>query len=1391
MKRYIFLCLALGIAHTSHAQTVGTIYRLVATGTNKAMTTAGNGELRAPILLGDRDEADKSQLWALISTNANSENYGFYNIGTQKSIDMALQNNGKLLQWKTDLDNTNQIFTLHSPGIAGSAMQLLCASDPTKAVTRNAQDELWMKSDLNDTLTYFELEEVMSPMECTMPVPYRTYQIVSHTSGKALSNKGNMNNDAAITTEAPSDDAHGQMWQLYLPNLTNNYVNWYQLFNKSCGKCIDAALDNKKTLLQWTQDKNLTNPNYNQLFQFVEVDGQTDTYQIMVARKSGSTLTYYYIAANASGRTYIADAGDSQDTWFRLNPVSDNKLPKGLYWQDETIYEENKEPGHATYMPYESTAALRADQRYTKAWLDPTGSQRWMSLNGTWKLKWNTLDTQYTMPQEDFYGDSVDASSWDDITVPGCLEMQGYGKPLYINVDYAFQDAPPYINMKSGLDNSVGSYRRSFTLPQEWSGERILLHFDGIYSAAYVWVNGQWVGYTQGGNMDAEFDITRHVRQGDNNLSVRVIRWSDGSYLEGQDMWHMSGIHRDVYLVAVPRTFVRDHHLQATLDRTSTSGSLDVHLDIDNRDSLTTTKHYEVRLISPSGQLLQTIVQSVSLEGETAKTITITLDNLTGLQPWTSDAPHLYTVEIVQRDSEGREECAMATRYGFCQATIQNQQFLINGRRVLLKGVNTQDTHPLTGRTIDTETMWQDLVMMKQANVNTVRASHYPRNPRLNAMMDHLGLYLMDEADVEFHKNWNDGGKIHTSASWRAPIVDRVERMVLRDRNHPCIVSWSLGNESNGGTNFTHAYNAARALDPRPIHYEGASRAGTQPSDIYSVMYRDVPTVEANVDRKGQPYFMCEYAHAMGHSVGNLKEYWDVMEASRNGMGGCIWDWVDQSIVDAQDIKNGLLTSGGFNKYRQGADYGGPHQGNFVNNGILTADRRPNGKWAEVRRIYQYVKFGTFYPASQSLTITNQYESLNLEGMPLKWTVLHEGQAIEQGTITLPSIPAGSKLNLTIPYTALEGKGEYLLNVALCLNDNTDWAESGYALASRQYVLTEREALPTITLGEPLTRTEEGTNIEVSNANLRIVFSPKGITSWTAGGIDVIPSRPSASTSPTYSNYRWIENDAPYGTDPNYATDNGITQTTRTTEGNTIVYTSTGSLCNTVMRYTPHTDGSVDLEATYTVTGANLRRIGMAMQFNPQLSQTRYYARGPWDNTVDRKQGADLGIYSQSVRDFHIDYARPQTSGDRQDLRWLELTDAEGQGIRIETEGEVHLTLDNWDDATKHQYTHQWDMPASERIHANFDAAQRGIGNGSCGAGVLDQYLLPSSGTYTYRLRFSPLKGTDTGIEPVPSLPHTSVPAIYTLSGQRVSTTTKLPKGIYIIDGKKIVVKGH
>ena len=493
----------------------------------------------------------------------------------------------------------------------------------------------------------------------------------------------------------------------------------------------------------------------------------------------------------------------------------------------------------------------------------------------------------------------------------------------------------------------------------------------------------------------------------------------------------------------------------------------------------------------------------------------------------------------------------------------------------------------------------------------------------------------------------------------------------------------------------------------------------------------------------------------------------------------------------------------GYNKYRNGNDYPqAPHQGNFVNNGVITADRQPTGKLAEVKRIYQYIKFGTLDKQNQSISVTNAYESLNLQGMTLGWELLLNGKAVQNGSMVLASFASGTTQQVDIPYGTTAEEGEYLLNVYVALSQETPWAQAGHRIAATQYILSERPALPAAQAAEPLSVTYSGGLYIIQGKDISMkVSTSKGITSWQQGGVDVIPENTNGNTAPAYSNYRWVENDAPYGTDPAYSTGNGISSRSFSVSANSdksaviITENGSGSLCSYKFVYTVNADGTVLFDAQYTVNSKSLRRIGMLMQFNSDLSMTQYYARGPLDNTIDRKQGADLGIYDLPVSDFHVDYVRPQTSGDRQDLRWITFYNAQGNGIRVSAEGQVNITVDNYTDEYKHQYLHQWNMQASDDIWVNFDYAQLGIGNGSCGAGVLSNYMLPTSGTYGYKLLFAPVSNVETGIKDLPcttpSAENGPMP-IFNTSGQLVGNTASpasLPQGIYIIGGKKVVIK--
>ena len=1182
----------------------------------------------------------------------------------------------------------------------------------------------------------------------------KTYYVQAFSSKRVMSNQENFANNARIVLEEKNADSSGQKWKV-------KKAGW----DKDCYLLVCAA-DEKLAFdiaptgpfgnyvpVHWTTDVNSNN----QKLLFRPVNGKPDTYQILDANS-----TRYALHAEADYTLRLTQNKEGDSSYFVFEETTAQEKPMASIWEDETVFGINKLPAHATFMPYASTAELRADQeRYDRPWNEPTQAQ-YLSLNGIWKLNW--VDAPNKRPgKKDFYGNDVNVSDWDDIEVPSCLEMKGYGQPYYINVDYPFQDSYPRINMKWGLYNSVGSYRRDFTLPEGWKGDkRVILHFDGIYSAAFVWVNGESAGYTEGPNTDSEFDVTDLVREGVNNVSVQVIRFSDGSYLEGQDMWHMSGIHRDVYLYATPTTYVRDHFITSKLNDTYTAGSMSVLLDMANPTKQAVRKTVNVRLLAPDGsEVMQQQADFALNAGTESLEKTITLNNLNGLQNWTAETPNLYTVEISQTNEAGQEEMAFATKYGFRKVEISQGKVLINGEQVLFKGANTQDTHPLYGRSIDVETMLRDVQLMKQANMNTIRGSHYPRQPKMYAMFDYYGLYCMDEADVECHKNWENGNSISRAESWKAQYLDRTERMVKRDRNYPSVIFWSLGNESGTGQNLQATYDLCKQIDPdRIVHYEGATRGNAPYTDLFSVMYPDVNSVQQDANRnwKGQPYFMCEYAHAMGNAVGNLKEYWDIIENSKYGIGGCIWDFVDQSVYDAKDIKSGNLTENGFPRYMAGYDYPGPHQGNFLNNGLISADRAWSPELAQAKQIYQYVKFVKFEQGSRKLTLRNCYDFTNLNHYDLMYTILRNGKEVETQTLTLNSVKPNAEVTVTLPYTTeMEAGDEYALLVSLVLQETNSWAEAGYPVAQQQFVLQEREqklAEVRSLATDPALRIDQskGNVYEISNENISLAFNRDNgrISHWAYGQQVLIND---ASKSLDFAPYRWVENDAASG-DHNFSKTNGIYTSEISKKPNTdnkgVVHLSVrnqGYQCNVTYDYSIYPNGTIDVQTTYDVQSGNLRRIGSQLILPADFENLTYYARGPWDNFVDRNDCAFLGQYTSTVTNMLEPTPRPQTSGNRMDLRELLLTNLDNNfGLRLQTEGKVDFQVLHFDDSHMSSLLHRWELVPGE-VYLHLDYAQKGVGNGSCGPQTLQKYHCPSYGTFSHVLRFSPFNPAETGID--------------------------------------------
>ncbi len=1018
------------------------------------------------------------------------------------------------------------------------------------------------------------------------------------------------------------------------------------------------------------------------------------------------------------------------------------------YWEDETRFAENKEAGHATYMPYYSEKELLADQEYYRTpWVN-TKSKAVQSLNGTWRFHFVSEPSQRPT---DFYKSGYDVSAWDTIPVPSNWEMQGYDRPIYCNVEYPHANKPPYIMARPKFNdgganygiNPVGSYVREFDLPQGWSKQNTFIHFGGIYSAAFVYLNGSYVGYSQGANNVAEFDLSDYLREGKNSLAVQVFRWSDGSYLECQDMFRMSGIFRDVYLYNTPVVSVRDHYITANLDAASgyRKADMNVKLSLDNRRRLKGTKELLVKVADPKGN--EIAQKSVTVNYQPTDSITNAEVNFSfeEVLPWSAETPNLYNVRVIQKDGN-KEEMAFATKYGFRDIKIENSLVYINGKRVFFKGVNRQDTDPLLGRAVNNESMLRDVLLMKQNNVNTIRTSHYPNQAKMYAMFDYYGLYCMDEADLEDHANQS----ISDMKSWIPAFVDRIDRMVLRDRNHPSVIFWSLGNEAGGGSNLGDCYDAAHRLDDRPVHYEGTRDntpyGGNRFSDLYSKMYPGMDWMAKYADSFDKPMFICEYAHAMGNAIGNLTEYWNDIENSSTIIGGAIWDWVDQAIYEPREIKNGTWQG----RMRTGYDFPGPHQGNFCSNGILTATREESAKLKEVKTVYQFVKFANLgrTPKKNSVQIRlyNHYNFIPLSKFDLRYQVVKEGAVVAERILPLQEIAPSDSVTLVLDLPkinlskSIENGEEVMVNLFVQLHEAESWAPAGHIMAKNQLQLASRGKLAALKASKKSLRVSDDTeNVTVTNDHITASFSKKTgqMTSLVLKGREVLADK----NGFLYDNHRWIENDR-----FNKVT-NGLDETgtcvVETKNNMVIVKTSRdGSLCATDIVYTITPQGVMDMDVKFQPKQADLRRAGLVCSVDSTLKQVDYYAHGPWENYNDRKAGCLVGRYETTIDKMIEQYAKPQTMGNREGLRELILTDASGRGMRIETEGTVSFSALPYTDEDLMKADHIWDMQKRPGTILHLDAFVRGVGNASCGhnVGTMPIYQVPQL-PLSYKLRIS------------------------------------------------------
>ncbi len=1145
-------------------------------------------------------------------------------------------------------------------------------------------------------------------------------------------------------------------------------------------------------------------------------------------------------------------------------------------WCNPLVVGRNKEVAHASFIPFaDEQCALAALSETVLDWEKSPFVQR---LDGEWRFYWapNPASSPANFAQIDF-----DDGEWDTIPVPSNWQMLGeefasgkpkYDIPIYTNIRYPFPiDDLPAVPQDN---NPTGCYRRAFTVPEEWTGRQIFLHFEGVDSACYLWVNGQMVGYSEESRVPAEFNITHYVQAGENVLAVQVLRWSDGSYLEDQDFWRLSGIYRSVWLWSAPAIHLRDFWVRPNRDADYVGATLHVQGHVRAYTAAARDYRLRVQLYDADGQPVfdEPVSQDVDL-AQGRETIVELSHWIPNPQQWSDETPYLYTAILTLADAVGTPVEVTGCRVGFRRVELKEGQIHLNGKRILLKGVNRHEHDPVNGHVVTTESMIRDIELMKQVNINAVRTSHYPNDRRWYELCDRYGLLLYDEANLETHGVWD---RLTKDPLWESAFMDRVVRMVERDKNHPSIIVWSLGNESGYGRNHDAMANWIRRHDPtRLIHYHPAEDAPIV--DILGPMYPSVARIIelAEDPTETRPIVMCEYAHSMGNSTGNLQEYWEAIATYPRLQGGFLWDWMDQGI--RQETPDGELF------YAYGGDFGdSPNDGNFCGNGLLGADRTPHPALWEYKKVLEPIRFRQAEPGTPGLlTIENGYHTLDLSGIEISWEVLEIGPVmtdtgvasqtvVKKGILPRLSTPAGQATTVRLGLNGYlqEPEADYWLTIRARLTAATSWAEAGHEVAWQQFALpntfispaNQNESVAVRVHETPETLElmrgdvqvvldkEQGRLLTLARANrklfekgpmLQIWRAPtdndantwgdqKAAIRWRESGLDRLEDQVdgvslieergtqvevrgaavAAVDSAVVQAARWKEImerlGAMLGTyadegqvrllcqafGGDYDQLEGADQASKVrfmladmdargkiahlltvlnqlvSAGNRSrvpvdVRTELAHFANKsetglremlrpanetrfdyLVRYGLSADGGVTVDLRVVCSGAQppfLPRIGLTLALPEQFNRVMWYGRGPHENYADRKQSAAVGVYCSSVDEQFIPYLKPQEHGNHTEVRWVRLTDEQGTGLLVVAEEMLEFSVHHFTAEDLTVATHTYDLPRRREIILNLDARQGGLGNGSCGPGVLPTYML-LPGEFTFKFTLYPLE---------------------------------------------------
>lgn len=1044
-------------------------------------------------------------------------------------------------------------------------------------------------------------------------------------------------------------------------------------------------------------------------------------------------------------------------------------------WENHHVLQINREPARAAFTPFH---VQKGDCS--------------ICLDGTWKFRWTPVPDERIV---EFYQTDFNDKDWVGFPVPANWEVNGYGTPIYVSAGYPFKIDPPRVMGEPKVDyttykerNPVGQYRRSFQLPAGWEARgQTFLRFEGVMSAFYVWINGERVGYSQGSMEPSEFNITNYLRAGENQIALEVYRYSDGSYLEDQDFWRFGGIHRSIHLLHTPDIRIRDYAVRTLPVSTDYQ---DFILQIDPQFSV-------YRGMTGKGTTLQGVLKDAS--GREIATLKGDVEDILDLEHkagrmnewypqrgprklgrmsatikspkrWTAETPYLYKLHLTLLTAEGEVIEQVEQSVGFRSVEIRNGQLLVNGAPVRFRGVNRHEHDPRTARVMSEERMLQDILLMKQANINAVRTSHYPNVSRWYELCDSLGLYVMDEADIEEH---GLRGILASTPDWHAAFLDRAVRMAERDKNHPSIVMWSMGNESGYGPNFAAISAWLHDFDPtRPVHYEGAQGAGGEPDpktvDVISRFYTRVkqeylnPGIAEGEDKEraenarwerlleiaertndNRPVMTSEYAHSMGNALGNFKEYWDEIYSNPRMLGGFIWDWVDQGIYKTLPDGRIMVAYGG--------DFGDkPNLKAFCFNGLLMSDRETTPKYWEVKKVYSPVELRV---ESGELRVTNRNHHTDLSQYRCLWTLSIDGKQKDQGEITLPEVAPGESETIPLP-VSIAGKkasakaaSDLRLTISFILKRDALWAKAGHEVAWEQFCIQEGALLSSKleNRGRLKVRADEE-HLSISGSGFSIQWEKNAtgsLTSLTYHGKEMLAHPADFPLQPITQAFRApTDNDKSFGNwlakdwslhqmdNPRISLDSFKHEVRE--DGAVIVRVQTRNrykegMIVTKFLYTILSDGTIDLKTTFQPQGIlpELPRLGIAFCLSSDYNTFIWQGRGPQDNYPDRKTSAAVGLWKGPVADQYVHYPRPQDSGNKEEVRRLMLTDRHGKGIRVDAvEDAFSASALHYTAQDLYKETHDCNLKPRPEVILSLDAAVLGLGNSSCGPGVLKKYAI-------------------------------------------------------------------